>query len=99
MIGLIEGFRVQRPCPYACFWEITATQFKARCLRLLDEVAETGETQLDSRTTVRAGALDRQNFLGDPADRIIYATATELGVRLISRDADIAAFDPARVLW
>ncbi len=26
------------------FKEITATQFKARCLRLLDEVAETGET-------------------------------------------------------
>jgi prevent-host-death family protein len=24
--------------------QITATQFKARCLRLLDEVAETGET-------------------------------------------------------
>lgn len=24
--------------------KITATQFKARCLRLLDEVAETGET-------------------------------------------------------
>lgn len=24
--------------------EITATQFKARCLRLLDEVAETGES-------------------------------------------------------
>lgn len=24
--------------------EISATQFKARCLRLLDEVAETGET-------------------------------------------------------
>jgi prevent-host-death family protein len=24
--------------------EITASQFKARCLRLLDEVAETGET-------------------------------------------------------
>jgi prevent-host-death family protein len=24
--------------------EITATQFKAQCLRLLDEVAETGET-------------------------------------------------------
>jgi prevent-host-death family protein len=26
------------------FREITATQFKARCLRLLDEVAESGET-------------------------------------------------------
>jgi prevent-host-death family protein len=28
----------------SCTKEITATQFKARCLRLLDEVAETGET-------------------------------------------------------
>jgi len=26
------------------FREITASQFKARCLRLLDEVAESGET-------------------------------------------------------
>jgi prevent-host-death family protein len=30
--------------PQGLHREITATQFKARCLRLLDEVAETGET-------------------------------------------------------
>jgi len=57
------------------------------------------ELRLDARAAVRAGALDRDRFPGDPADRLIYATAVELGVRLVSRDTDIAAFDPARVVW
>ena len=48
---------------------------------------------------LRAGSLDPTAFPGDPADRIIYATATECGASLLSRDTDIAAFDPARVLW
>lgn len=47
---------------------------------------------------VRAGSLDLA-FPGDPADRIIYATALEHGVRLVSRDTDITDFDPARVVW
>ncbi len=38
-------------------------------------------------------------FPGERADRIIYATALERGTRLVSRDAGIAAFDRARVLW
>jgi PIN domain nuclease of toxin-antitoxin system len=57
------------------------------------------ELPLDARTATRAGSLDRDGFPGDPADRIIYATASESGVRLLSRDTDITAFDPARVLW
>ena len=57
------------------------------------------ELRLDARTATRAGALDRDSFPGDPADRIVYATAVERGARLLSRDTDIAAFDPARVLW
>lgn len=57
------------------------------------------EAQLDARTAARAGGLDRKTFPGDPADRIIYATALEHGTRLISRDTEIADFDPARVLW
>lgn len=57
------------------------------------------ELQLDARTAARAGRLDREKFPGDPADRIIYATALERGVRLVSRDTDITDFDPARVLW
>jgi PIN domain nuclease of toxin-antitoxin system len=39
------------------------------------------------------------NFPGDPADRLIYAAASQAGARLVTRDARIARFDPARVLW
>lgn len=46
----------------------------------------------------RAGSLDLA-FPGDPADRIIYATALERGTRLVSRDTHITDFDRARVLW
>jgi PIN domain nuclease of toxin-antitoxin system len=54
---------------------------------------------LTTPIALRAGALDPARFHGDPADRIIYATALEHGARLLSRDARITAFDPARVLW
>jgi PIN domain nuclease of toxin-antitoxin system len=54
---------------------------------------------LTTSVAVRAGSLDPVRFHGDPADRIIYATALEQGARLLSRDARIAAFDPPRVLW
>jgi PIN domain nuclease of toxin-antitoxin system len=57
------------------------------------------ELQLDARTATRAGGLDREKFPGDPADRIIYATALERGTRLVSRDTDITEFDQARVVW
>jgi len=57
------------------------------------------ELQLDARTATRAGELDRKTFPGDPADRIIYATALERGVRLVSQDTGITKFDPARVVW
>jgi PIN domain nuclease of toxin-antitoxin system len=54
---------------------------------------------LTTAIALRAGSLDRDSFPGDPADRIIYATALERGARLVSRDTDITEFDPARVLW
>ena len=57
------------------------------------------ELQVDARTATRAGGLDRKTFPGDPADRIIYATALERGVRLVSQDTGITKFDPARVVW
>lgn len=57
------------------------------------------ELQLDARTATRAVALDRESFPGDPADRIVYATAVERGARLLSRDTGIGTFDPARVVW
>ena len=33
-----------------------------------------------------AGQLDRGTFPGDPADRLIYATARDLRVPLVSKD-------------
>ena len=44
-------------------------------------------------------ALLPDHFPGDPADRIIYATALGLGARLVTRDERISSFDPPRTLW
>jgi len=44
-------------------------------------------------------ALLPAGFPGDPADRIIYATALGLGARLVTRDERISSFDPPRTLW
>lgn len=46
-----------------------------------------------------AAALLDDAFPGDPADRLIYATARDAGARLLTRDDRIARFDPARVVW
>jgi PIN domain nuclease of toxin-antitoxin system len=48
---------------------------------------------------VAAGLLDAQSFPGDPADRLIYATARAVGATLVTRDEAIRAFDPASTLW
>lgn len=53
----------------------------------------------DTSMAVRAGSLDPQTFPGDPADRLIYATAVERGARLVSADERLRAADPARVIW
>jgi PIN domain nuclease of toxin-antitoxin system len=48
---------------------------------------------------VRAGCLESSRFPGDPADRLIYATAVEHGARLATADERLRAADPARVVW
>lgn len=53
----------------------------------------------DTAMALRAGSLDPQTFPGDPADRLIYATAVERGARLVSADERLLAADPARVVW
>lgn len=54
--------------------EITATQFKARCLRLLDEVAETGEPLV---ITKHGKAVARLEPLQGAAD-LIGSVTTDL---------------------
>jgi PIN domain nuclease of toxin-antitoxin system len=48
---------------------------------------------------VAAGLLDAQSFPGDPADRLIYATARANSAQLVTRDAAIQAFDPQLTVW
>jgi PIN domain nuclease of toxin-antitoxin system len=52
----------------------------------------------DPDVTLAAALLD-DDFPGDPADRVIYAAARQAGARLVTRDARIARFDPARAVW
>lgn len=52
-----------------------------------------------SQVAVRAGSLDPNRFPGDPADRLIYATAVEHGAQLVTADERIRAADPDRVVW
>jgi PIN domain nuclease of toxin-antitoxin system len=52
-----------------------------------------------AEVAVAAGMLDARSFLGDPVDRLIYATARSAGAMLITRDEAIRAFDSASTLW
>ncbi|HSI98153.1 MAG TPA: type II toxin-antitoxin system VapC family toxin [Gaiellaceae bacterium] len=38
-------------------------------------------------------------FVGDPADRIIYATAIVTGSKLVTRDRFLRGYDPVRTVW
>jgi PIN domain nuclease of toxin-antitoxin system len=38
-------------------------------------------------------------FPGDPADRIVYATALTTGSRLVTADRRFARLDPDRIVW
>jgi PIN domain nuclease of toxin-antitoxin system len=48
---------------------------------------------------IRAALLERAGFHGDPADRMIYATARAHDARLVTRDEAIREFDPAGTIW
>jgi PIN domain nuclease of toxin-antitoxin system len=53
---------------------------------------------LTPQIAVDAGLLD-DAFPGDPADRILFATARQHGARLLTRDRALREFDPAATLW
>lgn len=53
---------------------------------------------LGPEIAVAAGELG-ELFPGDPADRIIYATARALGCRLVTKDRRIRQFAPADTIW
>ena len=44
-------------------------------------------------------SVELPDIHGDPADRMILATAVELGVPVVSRDSRLAGYGAARVIW
>jgi PIN domain nuclease of toxin-antitoxin system len=46
-----------------------------------------------------AASLLEDGFVGDPADRIIYATARARGALLATKDERLRAFDAAATVW
>lgn len=57
---------------------------------------------ISPQTAIGAGLLDR-SFPADPADRLLYSTARELNVPLLSKDAAIGDYARAakdvKVIW
>lgn len=105
--GAIEAAEAVGISTFSC-WEIVTLARRGR-LRLDREIVTwvrqalaqpgTQALPLTPEIAVRAAALDQTLFPADPADRIIYATATTHGVPLVTRDAAIAGFDAARTVW
>lgn len=93
------------------FWEITMLIDKGRVSLdrdpyiwleelTLDEQVEI--TPLLARTALAAGLLPN-DFPGDPADRMLYATARDLLVPLVSKDNGLQSYarstKEVRVVW
>jgi PIN domain nuclease of toxin-antitoxin system len=54
---------------------------------------------ITAEIAVAAGRLGQTGFHGDPADRLIVATAIELGVPLVTKDQEIRAFSGVQSIW
>ncbi|MCZ6873070.1 MAG: type II toxin-antitoxin system VapC family toxin [bacterium] len=94
-------------CPISC-WEIATKTVNGklsldRPLRMWvrQALARPGVilTELSADIAILAGELGQQAFHGDPADRLIVATAIEHGAELVTKDRRIGAFASVRTVW
>lgn len=106
-LAAINYTRTVGICPISC-WEIATkvTQGKLsfdRPLRVWvrQALARPGVilTELSADIAILAGELGQQGFHGDPADRLIVATAIEHGAELVTKDRRIRAFANVRTVW
>ncbi|MFT5430011.1 MAG: PIN domain nuclease of toxin-antitoxin system [Myxococcota bacterium] len=56
-------------------------------------------TPISASIATQAGLLGNSGFHGDPADRILAATAMAAGTCLVTKDAQIQAFEPVQTVW
>ncbi|MBI3962794.1 MAG: type II toxin-antitoxin system VapC family toxin [Deinococcus sp.] len=94
-------------CPISC-WEISTKVAQGkltldRDLRVWVQqaLARPGVAllHLSADIAITAGQLGRQGFPGDPADRLIVATALHHGAELITKDKTIRSFRQVRTCW
>ncbi len=55
--------------------------------------------ELSAEIAITAGYLGQRGFRGDPADRLIAATAIQHGSELVSKDGRMRAFEGVRTIW
>jgi len=103
----IDGATRVGVSPVSC-WELATKVAKGRLV--LDREVDVWVRQalahpraelvpLTAEIAVAAGLLGRQGFHGDPADRMIAATALHHGVLLVTRDRAIREHLGARAVW
>jgi PIN domain nuclease of toxin-antitoxin system len=94
--------------PAICAWEIATLARRGRigldrpCADWLAQAfgrPEIACAPLDWRVAAAAGGLAAEDLHGDPADRLIVATALALRCPLVSKDARVRAFAGVEVLW
>lgn len=94
--------------PAICAWEVTMLAQRGRIF--LDRPCDTWLAQafaqpkvacaaLDWHIAAAAGAISAEHLHGDPADRLIVATARALRSPLVSRDERLRAFPGVDVIW
>ena len=94
-------------CPISC-WEI-ATKVTQGKLILDREIQvwvqqalarpHVALTAISADITITAGQLGQQGLHGDPADRLITATAMEHGAESVTKDKNLRAFSLVRTVW
>jgi PIN domain nuclease of toxin-antitoxin system len=89
-------------------WEVAMLELRGRIALdrelerwVREALAQPGVVALPLTPKIALGAalLEREEFAGDPADRLIYATARDRGAPLVTRDARIREFDPRGTVW
>jgi len=106
-VSAIEYSKILGICPISC-WEISTkvTNGKLFLDRQIDVWIQQALVRprielidISSEIAVLAGSLGNEGLHGDPADRLITATAIHHGVGLVSKDKAIRSFPKVRSIW
>jgi len=106
-VSAIEYSKIIGVCPISC-WEISTkvTNGKLSLDRNIDVWVQQALARpriklidMSSEIAVLAGKLGNEGLHGDPADRLIAATAIHHGADLVSKDRAIRLFPKVHSIW